>query len=152
MTTTPPTLTSREVNLAALATRALLDRLLAQAEVPFESWLVLSQVATAAEEGHDLPVAAVVERFTVDLGHSVDEVDAVRSAAVAADLVTPVGADHLAFTDRGRRLHAHISAQVADVVSRVYRDLSTDDLVIARRVIDTITERARVELKSLAAA
>ena len=39
-----------------------------------------------------------------------------------------------------------ISDGIADITRRLYHDLPHDDLVVARRVFETLTERARAEL------
>ena len=152
MTSVPaPILTSRDVNLAAIATRAILDTLLEDAGLSFDHSILLSQADEAAAEGGDLTVDDVVRRRTVDLRRPAEEADAVVADAVEAGLVTLDGSV-IRVTAVGRAVQDGIQAEVRDVVQRVYADLSTEDLVVARRVIDTVTERARVEVARLRAA
>jgi hypothetical protein len=149
--TTAPVLTSRDVNLAAIATRALLDTLLEDAGLSFDHSILLSQVDEATAAGRDLTMDDVVRRRTIDLRRPAEESDEVVAAAVEAGLVTVAGTV-VRVTDAGRALHDGIQAQVRDIVQRVYGSLSTEELVVARRVIDTVTERAREELARLRAA
>lgn len=147
VTVDAPVLTSRDLNVAALSTRALLDTLLVDAGISFETSVVLGQ-AFAAPDG--LPMAAVLERFTVDVRRPADAVPGIVAEARDAGVV--VGDDVLHATEAGRALQQSLNEQVADIVSRVYAGIAHDDLVVARRVVDQVTAQARAELARLSAA
>lgn len=148
VTVDAPVLTSRDLNVAAFATRSLLDSLLVDAGISFETSIVLGQ-AFAAPDG--LPLDAVVQRFTVDIRRPADDVPGIVAEAEAAGVVTRDG-DTIHLTDAGRSLQESLNEQVADIVSRVYADIPHDDLVVARRVVDQVTAQARAELTRRTAA
>lgn len=147
VTADAPILTSRDLNVAAFATRALLDTLLVDAGISFETSLVLN-MAFSAPGG--VPMSAVFERLTVDARKPADAVPGYMAEVRAAGLVE--GDDVLRVTDSGRTLQESLNAQVADIVSRVYAGIDHDDLVVARRVVDQVTAQARAELARRTAA
>jgi hypothetical protein len=149
MTTTAPILSSREVNIAAIATRALLTRLLDRSGTPFESWLTLQQVGDADAAGTEVHVDDVVARFVRDLQLAEPAARAAVATAVEIGLLLVVDGDRLTATERGRSLYDDLTARVRESVARVYAGIDSDDLVVARRVIDAITAGARAELAAI---
>ncbi|MEO8267648.1 MAG: hypothetical protein ABI706_19265 [Ilumatobacteraceae bacterium] len=69
------------------------------------------------------------------------ETDTAFTNWVALNLVGTVR-----LTADGRARYQRISDGIADITQRLYHSLPTDDLVVARRVLQTLTERARAEL------
>ena len=61
--TAPPTLTGREIAIAATATRAVIDRQLAAAGIPFETWVVINLLGDEDEQ----PVQAVADQLVLNL-------------------------------------------------------------------------------------
>jgi hypothetical protein len=118
---TAPTLNGQVIGQAHFATRALLDRVLAQTGTTFEESVALNLVANHG----DLTLT---------------------TAKVLADLRTQGLLSDDELTDEGRARFAHISAGIADIAARLYGDLPADDLAIAGRVLATVTARARAEL------
>lgn len=148
VTADAPVLTSRDLNVAAFATRALLDSLLADAGISFETSIVLGQAFDAPD---GLPIDAVIQRFTVDVRRPAEDVPGIVAEAESAGVVTRDG-DLIHITSAGRTLQESLNTRIADVVSRVYGGIPRDDLVVARRVVDQVIAQARTELARLTAA
>jgi DNA-binding MarR family transcriptional regulator len=139
MTQAPP-LNGQVIGQAERATRAVLDVLLAAENTSFVNWVTLNLTATQDDTKTEALVDQLVNGLRIDQTEAraaVDEVD-------AAGLVS-VG-DRVRLTTAGEAKYARISAGIADIAARLYHDLAHDDLVIARRVLETLTDRARAEL------
>lgn len=144
MTTTTdpaPTLNGRIIGQTERATRAVLDRLLAQYGLPFETSVALNLLdAAGGSEGADDLIARMLDGLRIpeiDVWAAVD--DARRRGLIA-------GTDRLTLTDAGRAQFDAIQAGIAGITERLYGDLPTADLEVAARVLLTITDRARTEL------
>ena len=141
MTDTPP-LTGQEIALAANATRALLDALLAERETTFHSWVILNYTATS---GGSVRREAVLARLESAL-----KIDTARASA-AIDEAASVGLatlddDQLGLTPEGTTRFEQIRAGSAAIVERLYADLPVEDQLTTRRILTTVTERANAEL------
>ena len=138
--TQAPSLNGQVIGQAERATRALLDVLLAAENTPFVNWVSLNLLGTLGKTTPESLVEQLVTGLRIDASEAqaaIDELD-------AAGLVT-VG-DLIALTTEGEATYAHISAGIGEISARLYRDLPHDDLVIARQVLETLTDRARREL------
>lgn len=143
----PPILTGQHIGQAHYATRALLESSLAQHGLPFPSWLMASFIATA---GPVVTEAAAIERITGGL-----KVDAATARAVVEDLVarglvarTGDATASVELTGTGNGLVQELLTATSGIADRLYGDLSPADLETARRVLDTVTQRANAELAS----
>ena len=139
MTQAPP-LNGQVIGQAERATRAVLDLLLVAENTSFVNWVTLNLTATQGETKPEALIDQLVTGLRIDQTEAraaIDELD-------TAGLLT-VG-DRIRLTTEGEAKYAHISAGIADIATRLYHDLPHDDLVIARRILETLTERARAEL------
>ncbi len=131
--TTP--LNGQIIGQAERATRAVLDRLLATTGTTFEDWVAINLTATTGP-------GDVTGRLSTGLRLEPADASAVVAGLVDAGLLTADGA----LTPAGRVRYDDISEGLAEVTGRLYDDLSADDLLVASRVLSTVTDRARQEL------
>jgi len=134
-----PTLNGQVIGQAERATRAVLEVLLADTNTPFVEWVALN-LATQRTTTTD----ALVEQLVVGLRISEPDARAAIDALVVKSLVT--ADNEVQLTAEGVALHDRISEGIAVITQRLYSDLPHDDLVVARRVLETLTDRARAEL------
>jgi hypothetical protein len=135
-------LSGQEIALAANATRALLDSLLAETETTFHRWVILN---LAGSGGGSVARDAVVARMQSAL-----KVD-VATASAAVEEVVALGLamteeDRLILTHDGAERYEQIQAGSAAIVERLYAGLPIEDLLTTRRILTTVTERANGEL------
>jgi hypothetical protein len=142
MTQAPP-LNGQVIGQAERATRALLDVLLAAESTPFVKWVALNLVATQGETTTESLLEQMVNGLRIDRAEAQAAIHDLDGEALTTthDLVR--------LTSDGEARYARISAGIAELAARLYHDLPHDDLVIARRVLETVTERARAELVAL---
>ncbi len=138
--TTAPTLNGQVIGQAAIATRAVLDGLLAETGVAFNDWVAVNLLGTTGELA---PVALVQQLAT---GLRIDEASARSVVASVRRGGLLEGTSTLTLTGSGSVHFARITAGIAAVTERLYGDIPVDDLVVARRVLETVTSRARAEL------
>ena len=146
MTTTTdpiPSLNGRIIGQTERATRAVLERLLAEHSTPFETSVAINLLdAAGGSEDADALIARMVDGLRIaeiDVWAAVD--DARRRGFID-------GTDVLQLTEAGRAHFDIIQAGIASITERLYGDLPSSDLEIAARVLLTITERAKAELDS----
>ncbi len=142
--TQAPTLNGQVIGQAERATRAVLELLLAETDTPFVQWVALNLAAQAEAAQRETTVDALVEQLVTGLRIDGFEAGAAIDALVVESLVTIDGAVRL--TVDGTAKYLRISDGITEITQRLYRDLPQDDLVVARRVLETLTERARAEL------
>ena len=144
-TATGPSLNPQVIGQAENALRALLERTLAGTGLSYRHWIALSLAV-----GNDVPVAqdALIERITAVL-----KVDDTAAREAVADLAgeqlaetVPGDGSRVRPTDAGRKLHREVRAAIAEIVTRLFRDITADDLETAGRVLTMITARADAEL------
>jgi hypothetical protein len=138
--TQAPTLNGQVIGQAERATRAVLERLLEETNTPFVNWVALNLVATQGEMTQE----ALVGQLTAGL--RINEVEAASAVTGLADGTRLVITDLVRLTSEGEALYGQISAGVAGITERLYTNLPREDLVVARRVLETLTDRARAEL------
>jgi hypothetical protein len=137
----PPVLNGRIIVQAERATSAVLAKHLAKTDTSFIEWVPLNFVAT---EGGETMLDTLVGQLAIGL--RIDESEARKAVAdlVHAQLLTAT--DPVRLTNQGVELHRRISSGVSEITERLYRDVPESDQIIARRVLETVTQRARAEL------
>ena len=134
------TLNGQVIGQAERATRAVLEVLLAETGTAFTNWVALNLVVTHA----DMTTDSLVEQLVTGLRITDSEARTSIDDLVRTTLLTASGTVRL--TAAGRARYQRISDGIAEITRRLYHDLPHDDLVAARRVLETLTERARAEL------
>lgn len=144
---TGPTLNGRDIGQAEHATRAVLDRLLAQAGTQFHPWVIINLLATGggAMDGEEL-----TGRITHGLKIGEDAAHAAAADLAGQGLISrePAagGGTQVALTPAGTARYEQIQDSISQVTRRLYGGLPESDLAIAHRVLATVTERANTEL------
>ncbi len=146
--TTPnptPTLTGRDLGIAERATRAVLERLLAETDTPFEHWIALNLVATNDDTiDRDDLVAQMTAGLRIDAQAVATTLDELQAAHLVT--VTPGAVARVETTAAGRARYEQIQGQIDGIATRLYGGLPVDDLATAHRVLAIVTERANAEL------
>lgn len=141
MTTPAPTLDGRVIGQAERATRAVLDRLLAEQGLPFETSVAVNLLDQAGgRQSSDVLIGRMLDGLRipeVEVWAAVD--DARRRGLIS-------GTDVLEMTDEGRESFAELQRGIGAITGRLYADLPRDELEVAARVLLTITARAKAEL------
>jgi DNA-binding transcriptional regulator PaaX len=148
--TQAPTLNGQVIGQAERATRAVLEVLLAETNTPFVNWVTLNLignlignvVGAQGETAVDALIAQLIAGLRIEESEARSAVDDL----VHASLVTVT--DRVRLTPEGLERYQRISDGIGEITRRLYRDLPHDDLVVARRVLETLTDRARAELAS----
>jgi DNA-binding MarR family transcriptional regulator len=139
-----PTLTGRDLGQAERATRAVLERLLAEHGVTFLQSVALNLLADA---GSVLERDGLVRQMTGGLKIDEPPVLAAVDELVRLGLVTGgPGPERLELTPAGRQRFRHVRDGVDRLTERLYGGLPEDDLATAHRVLAIVTERANAEL------
>jgi DNA-binding MarR family transcriptional regulator len=135
-----PQLSTRLVGETESALGALLAPLLAEAEMTFLQWVVLSLTATGGASSSGIGRDQLIDRIA-----NARKVDAAEvSAAIteledAEALVTTAG--YVTLTDLGRASFNRVRARVDEVTDYVF-DLPAEDLAAAGRILSTVSARA----------
>ncbi|MEP7111644.1 MAG: hypothetical protein ABI862_00120 [Ilumatobacteraceae bacterium] len=95
------------------------------------TWAPLNLIATEPEAMIDALVQEATVRQAFD--------DLLRDGLVTIS-------DSVRLTDHGRATRQEISVGLDELTKRLYAGLAHDDLLVARRVLETLTSRARAEL------
>ena len=136
-----PPLSTRVIGQTESALGALLAPLLAEAEMTFLQWVVLSLTAAGgATSPRHRTRDQLVDRVTN--ARKVDAADvsaAITELEVAGALVTTAG--QVTLTDLGRASHGRVLARVEEITDYVF-DLPAEDLAAAGRVLATVSARA----------
>jgi hypothetical protein len=140
--TQAPTLNGQVIGQAERATRAVLEVLLAETNTPFVNWVSINLIAAQGEIAMDELVDQLVSGLRIEESEARSAVDDLERAS----LVTVT--DRVRLTPQGLEHYQRISDGIGEITRRLYRDLPHDDLVVARRVLETLTDRARAELAS----
>ncbi|MEU5950871.1 MarR family transcriptional regulator [Streptomyces sp. NPDC047525] len=149
-TTTPapipaPTTNGRVIALAHYAGRALLEGVLARHGATFHQSVTIRTLVVAGESMDRDELVAEVDGY-LKIGEPV--VRGVVEELTAAKLLEgdPAQASRLRLTDAGRKLHDTTGAETAEISARLYAGIPAEDLAVAGRVLELITERANAEL------
>jgi hypothetical protein len=135
-----PPLNTQVIGQAESALGALLEPLLANADITFHQWLVLTLTAAG---GASIDRAQLVARISGARKLDAAAVDAAISELAAAGLVTAEGP--VAFTDAGRGTYQHIRGAVEEITAGLF-DFPPEDLAAAGRVLSIVTARANALL------
>ena len=142
-----PTLNGQDIGQAEHATRAVLDRLLAQTGTRFHGWVIINQLAAA---GGTLGEDELTGRITHGLKIGEEAVHAAAAELAWQGMIsrepTAGGGTQVALTPVGTARFEQIRGGIGQVTQRLYGGLPESDLAIAHRVLATVTERANAEL------
>ena len=145
--TQTPTLTGQDIGQAEKATRAVLDRLLAETGTGFHGWVILNQLSAA---GGIMDAAGLTSRVSHGLKISEADVHDALGELGCQDLVSevsPAGSRlQITLTPDGRARFGQVRAGIGEITQRLYGGLPAADLAVAHRVLATVTERANAEL------
>jgi len=146
--TQTPTLTGIDIGQASRATRAVLERLLAETGTEFNGWVTLNilsdQGSTLAE--NDL-VGRVVQGLRVD-DTVVRDVLVVLLDQGLVGRTTLASGPRISLTSAGTDRVARIKRGIAQITERLYSGLPADELAIAHRMLAAVTARANAELNA----
>jgi DNA-binding MarR family transcriptional regulator len=132
-------LNGQDIGQAERATRAVLDRLLAETGTSFHQWVAVNVLATT---GPVVEREQLVRQLVAGL-----RIDASTAHATLAELVDlGLVEDDMTLTAAGEDRFRRVRDGIDGISQRLYRDLPLDDLVTARRVLATVAERANAEL------
>ncbi|MCX5144573.1 MarR family winged helix-turn-helix transcriptional regulator [Streptomyces sp. NBC_00338] len=142
---TAPTVNGQIIGQAHHATRAVLERLLAETGATFHQSVALN---AAADSDGGIERDRLVERMTSTLKTDPTTVGAALSELVAQGLLEqrPTDGARLVLTAAGKEAHGAQRAGIAGITARLYADLPAEDLVTAGRVLTEVTARANAVL------
>src|SRR6202012_2805528 len=132
-----PPLSTRLVGQTESSLGALLAPLLAEAEMNFLQWVVVSLTRAGGATGADAPTSPGIARDQlIDRITNARKVDAAAVSAAIAELedagplIPPAG--QVTLTDLGRASHGRVLARVEEITDYVF-DLPAEDLATAGR-------------------
>jgi DNA-binding MarR family transcriptional regulator len=138
-----PTLTGQDIGQAALATRAVLDVLLAESGTTFHQSVALNLLANAPSAEQDGLVRQLSHGLKIDPSTAVGVVDGLAAEGLVARSGHPA---NLTLTPTGDARHRQIRHGIDQITERLYGDLPHEDLATAHRILAIVTERANAEL------
>ncbi|WP_326733924.1 hypothetical protein [Streptomyces sp. NBC_01022] len=143
--TTTPSVNGQVIGQAHYATRAVLERLLAETGATFHESVALN--ATADGDG-SIERDRLVERMTSTLKVDTTTAEAALSGLLAQGLLEEQSADvaRLTLTAAGKETHRAQRAGIATITARLYADLPAEDMAAAGRVLTELTARANAVL------
>ncbi|MFD3652824.1 MarR family winged helix-turn-helix transcriptional regulator [Streptomyces sp. NPDC058620] len=143
------TVNGQIIGQAHYATRAVLERLLAESGTTFHQCVALN---ATAENGGTTERAALVARMTGTLRIDRATADTVLTELTSAGLLEEAPGDdsRLVFTEAGRERQTDIRTGSAAISARLYAGLPADELAAAGRVLTAVTARANAELADAA--
>ena len=139
---TGPAFSGQDLGMAAAATRALLDGLLARAGTDFPAWVALRRLAqpgpapTADELCRDLATLLTADATSVAL--VVDR--------LAARGWTVQEGSAVALSPEGVAFHQGLVEEIGRLTGELYRGIDPADLAAAKRVLGEVTQRANARL------
>ncbi|MEU8675311.1 hypothetical protein [Streptomyces sp. NPDC048560] len=144
-----PTVNGQIIGQAHYATRAVLERLLAESGTTFHQCVALN--ATAGEGG-TTGRTALAARMTDTLKIDRASAEAVLAELTGAGLLEEAPGDgtRLALTESGRERQAGIRSGTAAITERLYTGLPAEELAAAGRVLTALTARANAVLAEAA--
>ena len=146
MTQTPP-LTGQDIGQAEAATRAILDRLLAQTGTAFHGWVALNVLAA---NGAALDQGELAGRLTHGLKIGQPAADAAIAGLAGQGLISraPSATDspQITLTPAGTARFQQVREGIRRIPQCLCGGPPAEDLATAHRVLATVTERANAEL------
>jgi len=145
--TPAPSLTGQDIGQAEKATRAVLDRLLAETGTSFNGWVILNDLGAA----HPTSTRnELVGRIASGLKIDEQPVRAALAELARQDLIEPTPAaatnPEIRITPAGTTRFHQLQEAIKQITQRLYANLPPQDLATAHRVLTTVTERANAEL------
>jgi hypothetical protein len=137
-------LTGQDIGQAQAATRAVLDRLLAETGTDFVEWVVVNLLGGNQSR---LDCAELVARAVNGLKVAPERVATAIDVLADRDLCTEADGS-VALTADGETLYRRVRAGIGQITERLYGGIPTEDLQTAQRVLATVTERANTKLAS----
>jgi hypothetical protein len=135
-----PPLNTQVIGQAESALGALLEPLLANAEITFHQWLVLTVTAAS---GGSVDRGQLVARISGARKVATAAIEAAIAELAATELVTAEGP--VTFTDAGRGTYHRIRGAVEEITAGLF-DFPSEDLAAAGRVLSIVTARANALL------
>ncbi|MFE3324339.1 hypothetical protein [Streptomyces sp. NPDC059176] len=142
---TNPELTGQTIGMAHYATRAVLERALAETGTTFPQTVAINALRTG---GNTTTREQLVDRLTGGL-----KIDGAAAAATVAELLNaalvetaPEAPATLRLTGTGTALASRIAARTADITARLYGGIPDEDKATTARVLTTVLARANAEL------
>jgi len=131
------------IGQAEKAHSAVLDLVLVGTSLDEKQWITLQ--LTAAADG---PVRAdeLVAQVTNKAKFAAADVRAALEGLTRADLIAGSDAELITVTEVGATLVAELRAKAARYVSHAYEQIPTADLIVAARVLTTITATLSADL------
>lgn len=140
----PRILNPQIIGQAERAHAAILGRILSGSNVTGNQSITVNLVMFA---GGSLDHSALIDRLAEALLVSISTAQETIAETINAGLLAREGADINA-TDAGKAYYQRFRAVSVEALTPAYADIPADDLAIAARVLTTITERIRHELRS----
>lgn len=139
-----PTLTPRVIGQAEKTLNAILARHLDGTGLTEPQWVILTLAVTGGGSfGRGEFARQVAGALKTGVAPAEDQIG--RMAATGHLGLSGDGGT-VTVAEAGRRVYAQITAATGEIVQRLWRDLSADDLATAGRVLTIITERADADL------
>lgn len=131
----------RQLNVAARATRGLLDAVLHDAGTTFSSWIVLA----AVQRRGPIIQRDLAKQLDMIGPSVVERIDHLESAGLVVRQPVPEDrrASRVSLTDDGRALLVRLQGVMRDTEAALTAGLGESDVRATRRVLGHITERAR---------
>jgi DNA-binding MarR family transcriptional regulator len=140
--TDEPTLTSPDIGRTENALRAVLQKVLRGTALDYHAWVALNVVSNSTP-----PISAGALRGVLAGGLKIDGATAVAVVdGLQTQGVLERAGDDIVSTWEGRALYRRLDDEVRRVTTLIYDGFDTEDLVVAHRVLSTITERANAIL------
>jgi len=145
MTIAATPLSGQDIGLAARATRKALDVVLAELGFAFAPLATLNSIVSrGAALDREALIRFLASAFDVDPQTVVTVLHGLESRGLIQE------ADgYFALTPDGTAELGRLNASVGGLTQKLYGDLDPDDLVAARRVLVTLTERAEAHVASV---
>jgi hypothetical protein len=139
---TGPAFSGQDLGMAAAATRALLDGLLARAGTDFPAWVALRRLAQPGP-------APTLDELCRDLA-TLLTADA-TSVALVVDRLAARGwtvqeGSAVALSPEGVAFHQGLVEEIGRLTGELYRGIDPADLAAAKRVLGEVTQRANARL------
>ncbi|MBB6348478.1 hypothetical protein ACWGH8_21150 [Nonomuraea muscovyensis] len=141
-TTTPITLNPQILGQAENAHRALLERALTGTGLTYRHWVTLKITAVSGPAvQHEQLAARAAGALKIDA-----QVAGESIAHLATSALLEVHSGTVDLTARGHDLYQRLSTAIGQTISRLYSEVSAEDLQVAGRVLAAITARVDAEL------
>ena len=136
MTTTERTISGRDLNLAAAASRSLVTVLLDREELTFGQYFVLRTAA----QGEAVSAETLLEKAAGPAVGTVAELRPAIGLLTGRELLA--GDDVVEATSAGRELVERITTESTAAGDRLFSGFTTEELATTKRVLNLVTERA----------